>query len=81
VRQATLQGSERVRRVLGVPRSSLRTTPPENRLRRPLDAVCRALLEEWRCEYNSGHLHSSLGHMTPAEFAAVQAPTAVLVPA
>ena len=41
----------------------------------------RVLLEEWRCEYNTEHLHSSLGYMTPAEFAAAQAPTVVLVPA
>ena len=30
----------------------------------------RALIEAWRIEYNSEHLHSSLGYMTPDEFAA-----------
>ena len=30
----------------------------------------RALIEAWRMEYNSEHLHSSLGYMTPDEFAA-----------
>jgi putative transposase len=41
----------------------------------------RVLLESWRCEYNTEHLHSSLGYATPAEFAAAQQTTAVLVPA
>jgi transposase InsO family protein len=30
----------------------------------------RALIEAWRIEYNSEHLHSSLGYLTPDEFAA-----------
>jgi putative transposase len=30
----------------------------------------RALIEAWRIEYNSEHLHSSLSYMTPDEFAA-----------
>ena len=29
----------------------------------------RALIEAWRIEYNSEHLHSSLGYLTPNEFA------------
>jgi len=29
-----------------------------------------ALIEAWRIEYNSEHLHSSLGYLTPDEFAA-----------
>lgn len=29
----------------------------------------RTLMEAWRCEYNEEHLHSSLGYLTPAEFA------------
>jgi transposase InsO family protein len=30
----------------------------------------RALIEAWRIEYNSEHLHGSLGYITPDEFAA-----------
>ena len=30
----------------------------------------RALIDAWRIEYNSEHLHSSLGYLTPDEFAA-----------
>jgi putative transposase len=30
----------------------------------------RALIEAWRIEYNREHLHSSLGYLTPDEFAA-----------
>lgn len=30
----------------------------------------RALIEAWRIEYNSEHLHSSLGYLTLDEFAA-----------
>jgi len=30
----------------------------------------RALIEAWRIEYNNEHLHSSLGYVTPDEFAA-----------
>jgi transposase InsO family protein len=41
----------------------------------------RVLLESWRIEYNTEHLHSSLGYMTPAEFAATQKAPAALVPA
>lgn len=39
------------------------------------------VLESWREEYNTEHLHSSLGYLTPAEFAAAQRRTPVLVPA
>ena len=39
------------------------------------------VLESWRCEYNTEHLHSSLGYATPAEFAAAQQLTPALVPA
>ena len=41
----------------------------------------RVVLESWRHEYNTEHLHSSLGYQTPAEFAAAQRRPAVLVPA
>jgi len=41
----------------------------------------RVVLESWRHEYNTEHLHSSLGYATPAEFAAAQRTSAVLVPA
>ena len=44
-------------------------------------AHARVVLESWRCEYNTEHLHSSLGYATPAEFAAAQRRPAVLVPA
>jgi transposase InsO family protein len=30
------------------------------------------LLERFRIEYNTEHLHSSLGYLTPEEFAAAQ---------
>lgn len=30
----------------------------------------RVVLESWRMEYNTEHLHSSLGYQTPEEFAA-----------
>ena len=30
----------------------------------------RVILESWRIEYNTEHLHSSLGYLTPEEFAA-----------
>ena len=30
----------------------------------------RVVLEAWRIEYNTEHLHSSLGYQTPEEFAA-----------
>jgi len=33
-------------------------------------AHARVLLERFRVEYNTEHLHSSLGHLTPAEYAA-----------
>lgn len=33
-------------------------------------AHARVLLERFRTEYNSGHLHSSLGYVTPEEYAA-----------
>jgi transposase InsO family protein len=29
----------------------------------------RVVLENWRNEFNTEHLHSSLGYMTPAQFA------------
>jgi transposase InsO family protein len=29
----------------------------------------RARIEEWRCDYNQNRPHSSLGGLTPAEFA------------
>lgn len=32
----------------------------------------RVVLESWREEYNTEHLHSLLGYLTPAEFAAAQ---------
>ena len=41
----------------------------------------RVVLESWRHEYNTEHLHSSLGYATPAEFAAAQRTSAVLAPA
>ncbi len=41
----------------------------------------RAVLETWRCEYNTEHLHGSLGYATPAEFAAAHRPQQALVPA
>lgn len=41
----------------------------------------RVVLEGWRGEYNTEHLHSSLAYTTPAEFAAAQPLTPVLVPA
>lgn len=41
----------------------------------------RVVLESWRDEYNTEHLHSSLGYATPAEFAAAHKPAAALVPA
>ena len=41
----------------------------------------RVVLESWRHEYNTEHLHSSLGYATPAEFAAAHRRPAVLVPA
>lgn len=41
----------------------------------------RVVLENWRCEYNTEHLHSSLNYATPAEFAAAQRPAVALVPA
>jgi putative transposase len=33
-------------------------------------AHARVLLERFRVEYNSEHLHSSLGYKTPEEYAA-----------
>jgi len=39
----------------------------------------RVVLEGWRGEYNTEHLHSSLAYTTPAEFAAAQPLTPVLV--
>ena len=33
-------------------------------------AHTRVALETWRCEYNAEHLHSSLGYLTPNEYAA-----------
>ena len=33
-------------------------------------AHARVLLERFRVEYNTEHLHSSLGYLTPVEFAA-----------
>jgi len=39
------------------------------------------VLESWRHEYNTEHLHSSLGYATPAEFAAAQRRPAALVSA
>lgn len=41
----------------------------------------RVVLESWRHEYNTEHLHSSLGYATPAEFAAAQRRPAALVSA
>jgi len=41
----------------------------------------RVVLESWRIEYNTEHLHSSLGRTTPVEFAAAQPRPAALVPA
>ena len=41
----------------------------------------RVVLESWRCEYNTEHLHSSLGYATPAEFAAAHRTEQALVPA
>ena len=41
----------------------------------------RVVLESWRIEYNTEHLHSSLDYATPAEFAAAQRRPAALVPA
>ena len=43
-------------------------------------AHARVVLESWRLEYNTEHLHSSLGYATPAEFAAAQERPPVLVP-
>jgi len=40
----------------------------------------RVVLESSRIEYNTEHLHSSLGYATPAEFAAAQRRPAALVP-
>jgi len=44
-------------------------------------AHARVVLEGWRHEYNTEHLHSSLGYATPAESAATHKLTPVLVPA
>ena len=33
-------------------------------------------IEAWRVEYNTEHSHSSLGHLTPAEYAARFTPSA-----
>ena len=41
-------------------------------------AHARIVLENWRVEYNTEHLHSSLGYATPAEFAARHSRAAVL---
>jgi len=41
----------------------------------------RVVLENWRHEYSTEHLHSSLGYATPAEFATGQRPAVALVPA
>lgn len=31
-------------------------------------AEAQAIIEVWRCDYNQGLPHSSLGHLTPNEF-------------
>lgn len=45
-------------------------------------ADAKALIESWRCEYNTVRPHSSLGNLTPAKFAerwqSAEQPTAVL---
>jgi putative transposase len=41
-------------------------------------AHARVALETWRVEYNTEHLHSSLGYATPSEFAAKHNRAAVL---
>jgi transposase InsO family protein len=40
-------------------------------------AHARVALETWRIEYNTEHLHSSLGYATPNEFAARHSKAAV----
>lgn len=35
--------------------------------------AARVLLERFRVEYNTEHLHSSLGYMTPSEYAEAHA--------
>jgi transposase InsO family protein len=41
-------------------------------------AHARVALETWRVEYNTKHLHSSLGYATSSEFAAKHSTAAVL---
>jgi putative transposase len=40
----------------------------------------RRILEAWRREYNEERPHSSLGYLTPAEFAALRSPSAPCAP-
>ena len=35
-------------------------------------AEARCIIEAWRCDYNAGRPHKSLGHLTPNEFALTQ---------
>ena len=60
----------------GTARPATSDTQEESRMKKALTIVmasiahARVLLERFRVEYNTEHLHSSLGYLTPAEYGA-----------